>query len=121
MRGCGGTFLKKFPHNRIPLLFLHLSQEQKHRSGEDDKGVAENPPQVRKDARIVACNNGALHFDGVDEGKSIGDLFENAAHKVEVEPNAREPRREVCQKRSADAANLFVVKHASAEQTERDI
>ena len=115
----GELFSKSSPINN--LLFFHLSQEQKNRGGENDEGIAENPPEVREYARIVAGDNGALHLDGVNKGQGVGDLFEHAAHEVEIEPNAREPSREVCQKRSANAAHLLVIKHASAQQTECDI
>ena len=81
--------------NRVPLLLLHLSQKQQHRGGENDDGIAKNPPQVWEDACIVAGDSGTLHFDGMDKGQGIGDLFEDAAHKVKVEPNAREPSREI--------------------------
>ena len=115
----GELFEKSSPINN--LLFFHLSQEQKNRGGENDEGIAENPPEVREYARIVAGDNGALHFNGVNKGQGVGNLFENTAHEVEVEPNAREPSREVCQECSANAAHLLVIKHASAKQTERDI
>ena len=118
---CDVLLQEVFPTNPHPLLLFHLSQEQKNRGGEDDKGIAEDPPEVREDARIVAGDNGALHFNGVNKGQGVGDLFEHAAHKVEVEPNAREPRREVCQKCSANAAHLLVVENASAKEPERDI
>ena len=74
-----------------------------------------------KDACIIAGDNGALHLDGVNEGQGVGDLFEGAAHEVKVEPNAREPSREVGEERAANAAHLLVVEYASAKETQRDI
>ena len=110
-----------FPTNPHPLLLFHLSQEQKNRGDENDEGIAENPPQMREDARIVARDNGALHLDGMDKGQGIGDLFEHAAHEVKVEPNAREPRGEVGQECSANAAHLLVVENASTKESKPDI
>ena len=94
-RGVGKTSCKKFSPRKSPLLFLHLSQIDEHREGEDDEGIAENPPEVREDAGIVACDDGALHFDGMDKREGVGNLFKSAAHEVKVEPNAREPCREI--------------------------
>ena len=74
-----------------------------------------------EDACIVAGDNGALHFDGMDKGQGVGDLFKGAANEVKVEPNAREPSREVGEERAANAAHLLVVEYTSAKETERDI
>ena len=123
LKGVWGKLLaRSFPHvNRVPLLLLHLSQEHEHRRGEDDKSVGENVPEVREDARIVACNDGALHLDRVHKGQGVGDLFESTANEVEIEPNSRKPSREIGQKGSANAAHLLVVEYTSAKQSKTNI
>ena len=71
------------------LLLIHLSQEHKHCRAEGDKGVSKHPPKVREDARKVTDNERSLHINRVYEWERVRNLFECAAHKLEIKPNAR--------------------------------
>ena len=112
----GELFSKSSPINN--LLLFHLSQKEEYSCRKNDDSIAENPPQVWENIGVVAGDDSALHFDGVDKGEGVGDFFENAAHKVEVKPNAREPSREVGQERATNAAYLLVVEHTATEESE---
>ena len=64
------------------LLFFHLSKEKKNCDRKHHYGIAEHPPDMRKDACEISRKHCTLHINGVDKGKSVGYFFEDAAHEV---------------------------------------
>ncbi|MPM84179.1 hypothetical protein SDC9_131250 [bioreactor metagenome] len=68
---------------------------------------------IRRDRRTPGIHR-------VGERQQISNLFEYTADQVQVKPRSAEPCGEVRQQGAADAANLFVVEHAAAKQTDAD-
>ena len=68
----------------------------------------------------ISCQNRPFKLNRVNEGKSVSNPFESAAHKLQIKPNARKPGAKICKQRSAYTTNLLVGKNTSAKKSDTD-
>ena len=100
---------------------FHLPQKEKNRAEHYQDGVTEYHPKVEKNSTRIATKDRTLKLHRVHEGEEIGDRLERTADERQIEPYPREPRREIGEKRAADAADLLDGKNASAQKSESNI
>ena len=97
-----------------------MVQEGQNRENDGGSGVGYDPREIRPDIRKASCVGGLLHSHSVAERQQFGRLFERTAHKLKIKPYARQPRGEVCQQRTAYAADLLYAQHTAAQKSERN-
>lgn len=97
---------------------FHLPQKQCDRKDCRGGGVGNDPRKIGPDIAEITFADGLLDPYRMAERQELGGLLKRAAHEVEVKPYAGQPGREVSQQRTAHAADLLYVEHASAQKAE---
>ena len=75
---------------------------------------------MRSDSGVLAVNRRPLQLHGVHKGQRIGDPSIDAAHQLQIEPDPRQPRRQIGEQGAADSPRLLYIQHAAAQQPYSD-
>ena len=81
-------------------MIFHLARKERDRGGAEDERVARDPQRVGEKSRKLAVQKPLFEFDRMHERQEIRDLFKRG-NKFEIEPTARQPRRQICAERAA--------------------